>query len=319
MAVGSARLPAVVGAAAFALAVGLVWAGKFLGPAPALPLPGMQAVGIVAKAVSTLDGTVTAKRRGRVLAASVAPGETVRAGDPLIEFEDLPLFESRAELEREIAELQEGVAKADQTISPPPGQLQASGQELRLAALRHLEKSYGMALREFQRWKTLHEEGLVARVEFERRAAEFAELGQLLEEARATASLARAHEVVPTEDRISPALRRSERLLQRLSRLPDTFMLRSPWGGIVREIHVEEGEEPERGAPLVTLSRAALRRLEADVGKDTVIAAVQSACGVPGPFAFTLRDRVLAMTLPPSEAQLGDNCSVVVLTRQRPE
>ena len=314
---GSTRVATLAGTAAFAVAAGLAWLGLSLLEVPALPLPHAQAEETTAEVVSALDGTVTAKRHGRILASTVKPGQTVRAGDPLIQFEDLPLLSSRAELEREIARIREGVAAAGTASQSRADRTRESGREVRLAALRQLESSYGAARKEFERWEMLFKEGLVARVQFEERAAELSELGERLQEARATATRVSEGEVARDSNAAPRALHQAERLLERLSRLSDTFVVRSPWDGVVRKIHVQEDEVPDRGAPLVTLSRAALRSLETELRTDTVAVAVRSACGVPGPFAFTIRDRVLAMTLPPSEAPLGDSCRMVVLTGRR--
>lgn len=319
MGLGSTRVAALAGTAALAVAGGLAWLGLSILSVPCLSIAHARAEEKTAKVVSTLEGTVTANRYGRVLASTVVPGETVDAGDPLIRFEDLALLSSRAELEREIDTIRKGVAAAGSAGQSRADRTRESGREVRLAALRQLESSYEAAQKEFERWEMLFDEGLIARVEFEEKAAGLSALGERLREARATAKRVSEGPAAKGADAAPPALRRSERLLDRLSRLSDTFLVRSPWDGVVREIHVQEGEVPDRGAPLVTLSRAALRRLETELRTDTVAVGVRSACGVPGPFAFTLRDRVLAMTLPPSETQLGDNCSVVVLTRQRPE
>ena len=317
MGFGSTRVATLAGTAAFGVAGGLGWLGLSHLEVPALPLPQTQAEETTAKVVSALEGTVTAKRHGRVLAWTVAPGEPVHAGDPLIQFEDLPLLSSKAELELEIARIREGVATADTATQSRADQMRESGREVRLAALHQLESSYEAARKEFERWETLFEEGLVARVQFEERAAGLSELGERLQEARATATRVSEGEVARHSDAAPRALRRAERLLERLSRLSVTFFVRSPWDGVVRKIHVQEGEVPVRGAPLVTLSRAALRSLETGLRTDTVAVAVRSACGIPGPFAFTIRDRVLAMKLPPSETPLGDSCRMVVLTRRR--
>ena len=73
--------------------------------------------------------------------------------------------------------------------------------ELRRAALRQLEESFELARKDFERWIALHEGGLVARIEFERKEREFATLGTRLEEARVRADAAGAE---PAEARSSP-------------------------------------------------------------------------------------------------------------------
>lgn len=316
---GSRRAAALVGTAVLAVAAGSAGLGLRLVRVPALPLPEAQAEEASATVVSALEGTVTAKRHGRVLASVVAPGKTVEAGDPLIRFEDLPLLSSREELTREIARIREAAAAAGSAGQSGVDRVRESGREVRLAALRQIENSYDAARKEFPRWETLFNEGLIARVEFEEKAAELSALGERLREGRATATQVSEEQGGRDGDTSSPALRRYERLLQRLMRLSGTFVVRSPWNGVVREVHVQQGEVPVRGAPLVTLSRASLRRLETELRTDAVAVAVRSACGIPGPFPFTLRDRVLAMPLPPSEARLGEDCRMLVLTRQRPE
>ena len=111
-------------------------------------------------------------------------------------------------------------------------------------------------------------------------------------------------------------LRRAERLRQRLERLPTTFLVKSPWDGTVRELHVSPREEPPRGAILATVARAALSRLEADARGLGPIAAVRSACGVPGPFPFDIRNGVLSLTAPDAGIRPGDSCEVAVWTRK---
>ena len=233
-----------------------------------------------------------------------------------MEFDDLPLFESRADLEREIAEIRASVATGRQTEQPAPG---SGGQQIRLAALRHLEESYETEREEFERFRTLYEEGLLARLEFERKEKEFETIRQRLDEARASASESQAEVRQPPEARASPQLRRSERLLERLNRLADTFVVRSPWDGVVRTVHVQAGHVPQRGAPLVTLSRSSLLRLESELPRNLTVVDVRSACGVPGPIAFTLRDRVMSMVSPSPRIRLGEECSVIVLVREPPE
>ena len=249
-------------------------------------------------------------------AARLVSGDSVSAGDRLVEFDDLPLFESRADLEREIAELRASAATGRQVEEPALG---SSGQQIRLAALSHLEKSYEREREEFERFRTLYKEGLLARLEFERKEKEFETIRQRLEKARRSASKSQAEMAPPTEARASPQLIRSERLLERLSRLPDTFVVRSPWDGIVRTVHVRAGQVPKRGAPLVTLSRASLLRLDAELATNVTVIAVRSACGVPGPIAFTVRDRIISMASPLPRLLLGEECDVIVGVRERPE
>ena len=264
-------------------------------------------------AVSTLDGRVTARRRGRVLALRSKPGDAVAVGDPLVEFEDLGLLASKSELDREISALLANAATAPQAQRDAA---RAGGQELRRATLRHLEESFETARKDFERWKTLHEGGLVARLEFEQKEREFEALGERLEKARASAEQDEQGRDEPAEAPVPPDLRRAERLRAQLERLPRTFVATSPWDGTVRELHVAEGEVPRRGAALATVARAALQRLEASVANREGIAAVRSACGIPGPFPFTIREGILRVTAPVVAIRPGDRCEVVVWARK---
>ena len=187
---GSVRPGLLLGTAGFAAAGFMAWLGPAFLPVPDLPLPEWKTEETTATVVSALEGTVTAKRKGRVVAATVGPGEPVAAGDPLFRFEDLPLLASRAELEREIAALRESAAAGGPGGPDGLDRARESAREFRAAALRQLESSHETARTEFRRWEALYEEGLVARVEFERQAAEFSELDRQLQEARAAAAAA---------------------------------------------------------------------------------------------------------------------------------
>ena len=285
-------------------------AGTFLlGPVPDLPPAPVHEVKILAEAVAAIDGAVTTRRRGRVSALRCSPGDTVAAGDPLVEFEDLGLADSKSELDGKIAAL---LAEAASSARSKLDEARAGALELRQAALRQLEESYELARKDFERWKTLHEGGLVARLEFERKEQELVALRTRLEEARAEP----AEGPEPAEARVSPDLRRAERLRQRLDQLPATFVVTSPWDGTVRALHVSAGQTPPRGAIVATLARVALSRLEADASNLEPVVAVRSACGVPGPFPFDLREGVLSLTAPDAGIRPGDRCEVAVWTRK---
>lgn len=303
------HLIAVLVCAALAAAAG--WTFFVLVRVAEAAWPETREVALSARVVPALEGTVVARRRGRVRRAVCAPGDEVAAGDALIEFDDLALFESRADLEREIDQVRAALAAASERRPP----VESESVRLLRAALRHLEESYGMEREEFERWKTLKEEGLVARIDFERKEAEFAAVTRRLEEARAGAEESPPAPSDRTGEPDALDLRRSERLLARLNRLPDTFFVRSPWNGAVQAIHVVEGDIPERRAPLAIISRTALGRLEAELGRDLRIVEVRSACGIPGPFPFTLRDGVLSMIAPSVRMGLGQRCRVAVLVR----
>ena len=261
---------------------------------------------LMAVAVATLDAPVKARRGGRVLALRVRPGDFVSAGDALIEFEDLALEESKADLRREIAEL--SAMHAESVAAPAEN----ARRDLRIAALQHLQETHRLASDEFERWTELFEEGLVARLEFEEKRQEFAALNERLREAEAA-----ANQQSPAEEPSEPReLRRSRRLLERLQQLPKTYGVESAWDGTVKELLVAVGDVPERGAAVATVARVALPMLEAQIADGATLVAIEEACGVPGPFVFTRRDRTLVLAAPSPRLRPGDECRLAVSVRK---
>ncbi|MDE0625971.1 MAG: hypothetical protein OXH99_06215 [Bryobacterales bacterium] len=308
----SRRLPALwATAAAFLAAAGSL--GVILSPPPRIAQPPLHPAVLSALAVGTRESVVTTRRRGRVTALRSSQGATVAAGDPLVELVDVGLGEAKAELDRKIA----GLRGAEDSAQSKADVVRSERRDLRQAALRQLEESYESAREDFERWKALNEGGLVARLEFRKKEQEFAELGQRLAEARALAEQAEQDRNEPVAKRESPELRRAERLRARLDRLPGTFVVTSPWDGTVGEIHVAVGAATPRGAALVTLVRTALPRLEASTGDLGAVMMVRSACGVPGPLPFTVREGVLGLASPDASIRPGHRCEVVVWTRGR--
>ena len=295
------------------VAAGLVWTVAGSSTRFALIPRGTRTVAIGAEVVATLQGSIRTTRRGRVAAVLAEPGERIAAGDAVFEFEDLALIDSRASLEREIAALRE------QAVEEPATELadvRAEGQAVRRAALLHLEETYRLAREEFGRWQSLYDQGLVARLEYEQKARALSELETRLDQARAAARQEPTKPAAPAKPAAPPELRRSERLLARLADLPATFVVKSPWGGTVTAIHCGTGEEPLRGEPLATLARFARPRVRADVGSVATIVALESVCGTPGPFGFTLRNGTLETLAPSPRLRPGDDCTVVAAVRK---
>ena len=303
------RAGAIVAASA-SVAAGLVWTVAGLNTRFSLAPPGTRTVAIGADVVATLQGAIRTTRRGRVVAVLVEPGERIAAGDAVFEFEDLALIDSRASLEREIVALRQQAAKEPDTELAG---VRAEGQAVRQAALLHLEETYRLAREEFGRWQSLYDQGLVARLEYEQKARALAELETRLDQARAAA---RREPMRPAKPEAPPELRRSERLLARLADLPATFFVNSPWGGTVAAIHCGTGEEPGRGEPLATLDRFARPRVRADASSVGPIVALESVCGTPGPFGFTLLNGTLETLAPSPGLQPGDDCTVVAAVRK---
>ena len=303
---------ALIGAAVAALSAlgtGCGWApGTWSGTIELEPPPPARAE-LTAIAVATLESPVKARRGGRVLALLAQPGAVVSKGDALIELEDLALERSKADLRREIAELT--AAHAASSVAPAATARGAS-RALQQAALRQLEEAHKRASEEFQRWTDLFEEGLVARLDFEKQRQEFETLSGRLRDAQAAAS-----QEITTEEPTEPLeLRRSRRLLERLQKLPKTYVVESPSDGIVKEMFIAVGESPARGAVVATVSRAAMPRLQAQVATGTAILAIDEACGVPGPLVFTRRDGRIELAAPSPRLRPGDECRLSVSIRK---
>ena len=300
-------------AATVGIATGLCWTITALSPRFDLAPPPTQTVSLRASIVATLTAEVRTTRLGRVAAVLAESGRHVRAGDAVFELEDLALGDSRAKLESEIAALREQAAKEPETGL---ADVRAEGQAIRRAALLHMEESYRLAQEEFERWQSLHDQGLVARLEYERKAREIGVLKARLDEARTAARQEPKEPVAPAEIRVSPELQRSERLLARLAQLPDTFLVKSPWDGTVTAVHFGAGETPRRGEPLATLERFAMPKVRADIENAGRVVALLSVCGVPGPFGFTLRKGILETVAPSPRLRPGDVCAVVATVRK---
>lgn len=292
-----------------AMAAGCGWEPGIWSGAIELEPPKAATAELTAVAVATLDAPVKARRGGRVLGLRVRTGDVVAEGDALVEFEDLALEESKAAVQREIEELTAAHAAAGAT---PAETARSASRDLRMAALSQLEETRRRASEEFERWTELFEEGLVARLDYEEKRQEFDTLSTRLREARAAATQETAAEA-PSE----PAeLRRSQRLLERLQGLPKAYLVESPWDGTVKELLVAVGDIPERGATVATVARTALPMLVADIAPETTVVAIEEACGVPGPLAFSRRDTTLKLAAPAPRLRPGDECVLAVSIRE---
>ena len=309
MAPEPARAPiAALLASLGAMAAGCGWEPGIWSGAIKLEPPNTSSAELTAVAVATLDAPVKARRGGRVLELRVGTGDVVAEGDALLEFEDLALEESKAAVRREIEELTAAHAAAGPT---PAETARSASRDLRTAALSQLEETHSRASEEFERWTELFEEGLLARLDFEEKQQEFEALSTRLREARAAAQEPEAE--VPSE----PAdLRRSQRLLERLQELPKTYLVESLWDGTVKEVLVAVGDMPERGAAVATVARAALPMLVAEITPGTAVVAIEEACGVPGPLAFSRREATLELAAPTPQLRPGDECVLAVSIRE---
>lgn len=277
----------------------------------ALELPPVQSRQFRATAQTGVSAVLRARRPGRVLAIQAERGTVIGPGTPLFELEDLALLESREALQGKIDALRTDLEAA----AAQGADADRAGLEVRLAALRQLERTREEAREDLDRWRSLFGQGLIARLEYERRENEFAALDERIQAARQSAQ---PPPLAPSESatRIQAELAQLERLLERLENLPDTFLARSPWEARIETVHVRVGETPVRGAPLATLARAVVPQLEAAVGRNAWIAEVRAACGVPGPFAFTVHEGTLRLTAPSPGIRPDDACDLTVLARR---
>lgn len=277
----------------------------------ALEPPPVQSRKLRAIAETGVSAVLRAQRPGRVLAVQAEQGTVIGPGTPLFELHDLALLESREALQRKIDALRTDLEAA----AAQGADADQAGREVRLAALRQLEQTREEAREDLARWRSLFGQGLIARLEYERRENEFAALDERVQAARQSAQPPPLAPSGP-ETRLQAELAQLERLLERLENLPDTFLARSPWEARLETVHVRVGETPARGAPLATLARAVAPQLEAAVGRNAWIAEVRAACGVPGPFAFTVHEGTLRLTAPSPGIRPGDACDLTVLARR---
>ena len=196
-----------------------------------VPPPSIGPVRIVvltASVVATLEEPVETSRRGTLIAAFVAPGDSVRAGQALLSFRDVSLQESFSTLESRIKDLRSRVA-AEQASRTE--RTQSASELLRIETLRSLEESVRTAGEENRRIQSLHDAGLIARLEYERNVREFEALKARLAEAQNAASVESPASATAAQGPAARGLERAERLLGRLEVLPETFEVRSPWDG----------------------------------------------------------------------------------------
>lgn len=294
-------------AAPVALVLGMIALLDAERPAPAPPEVGT--LHTVGRVVATLEGPVRLTRPGRVLSLHVRPGQAVGAGDPVAEVEDLALRRSINALEKQVGELEErhdgdGGARSDEALR--------AEMDLRAAVVGQLERAHTRASEEMARWTEMKAEGLVARRDYERKRSEFEDLeGRLVNARRQAAS---PPPVSPAAG--PPQSERSRRLLERLKSLPSSYALTSSWDGTVGSVLVEPGQTAAGGTVVATVSRSALARLETEVEPGAAVLAILSACGVPGPLPFEMREGTLSLICPAAGVRPGDTCKVALSVRE---
>ena len=210
-------------------------------PAERMPLP--------ARSVARETIAIRTPRLAKVLEAPVAAGDGIAAGQPLLVLRDLAIAGKRAAAQDELRRL-EADAAAVEARSAAARQTEA---RVRAEAVRRLEKDYRAALQDFARWQELFDEGLLARVEYERRKQDMESRRLEAKSAREAADRLPVPDVRPE----SRSLARSRRMLERLDALADTFVLRAPRDAVVAEIAVSPGDTPVRGAVLMLLAAPA--------------------------------------------------------------
>ncbi|MDE0101218.1 MAG: hypothetical protein OXN89_02460 [Bryobacterales bacterium] len=294
-------------AAPVALVLGVI---ALLDAEPSAPVPpGVGTLHTVARVVATLEGPVRLTRPGRVLSLHVRPGQAVGAGDPVADVEDLALRRSIDALEKQVGELEK---RHDGDAGARSEEPLRAEMDLRAAVVRQLERAHSRASEEMARWNEMKAEGLVARLDYERKRSEFEDLEGRLENARRQA----ASPPPASPSAGSPESDRSRRLLERLKSLPSSYPLTSSWDGTVSSVLVEPGQTAPGGTVVATISRSALARLETEVEPGAAVLAVLSACGVPGPLPFEMREGTLGLICPAAGVRPGDTCKVALSVRE---
>lgn len=202
-------------------------AGWFLVTSPAMVFLAPQAV--------------NAPRSGVVRSLSALPGALVTSGEVLALLADDALEERRLLLEVERRNVEEALR-----LPPAPRGLGPLRESLRLAREVATEAAATRTAIE-----DLFRKGAATKAELD--AARAAAVRARAEVLRAEGDLAAAG--TPRENRGEGRgrLRRLEEEQRLLKDLAATLVVRSPFPGIVSEVHAAPGETVQRGAPLVTL------------------------------------------------------------------
>ncbi len=199
-----------------------------------------------ARSVARETIAIRTPRLAQVLEVPVAAGERVGAGQPLLVLRDLAIVEKRAAANEELRRLEAEAAAAEARAAA----VRQAELGVRAEAVRRLEADYRAALQDFERKQELFDEGLLARVEYERRKQELESRGLEAEAAREAVDRLSGAEV----RRESRNLAQARRMLERLESLADTFVLRAPRDAVAAEIAVSPGDTPARGAVLLLLA-----------------------------------------------------------------
>lgn len=184
---------------------------------------------------------VNAPQSGVVRSLSALPGARVTSGEVLALLADDALEERRVLLEAERRNVEETLR-----LSPAPRGLKPLRENLLLAREMAAEAAATRAALE-----DLFRKGAATKAELEAaRTAEQRARGEVL---RAEGDLAAAGTPQGGRGEGRGRLRRIEEELHLLEEREATLVVRSPFPGIVSEVHAAPGETVQRGAPLMTL------------------------------------------------------------------
>ncbi len=212
---------------------------------PPLETSSAQQMRAPARFVARDSVGIGTSRLANVLEVSVAVGDRVAAGQFLLVLRDLAIVRKRAAANEELRRLEAATAKAEARSSA----VRQAESRVRSEAARRMEADYRAVLKDFERLQELFDEGLLARVEYERHKKDME--SRRLEAKAARESIDRSS--VPDVREEIKSLASARRSLERLESLSDTFVLRTPWDAVVEEIAVAPGDTPDRGSVLMLL------------------------------------------------------------------
>ncbi len=271
---------------------------------PSMQTPPAESVRLPARFVPRGRAAIRTSRLAHVREVSVAVGDRVAAGQPLLLLRDLAVVAKRVAANEELQRLEAGVREAEARSAA----VRQAELRVRSETVRRLEADYRAALQDFERRQQLFDEGLLARIEYERRRQDLE--SRRLEAEAARESIERSP--VPEVRGEAQSLRKARRALERFEALSDAFVLRAPWDAVVEEIAAQRGDAPARGAVLMRLVEDGPRRLAAVLPAGFRPAGVLELCGASGRFDFEIDGRTLIAGPLPADAGFDRPCDILV-------
>lgn len=210
--------------------------------------PAIQGVGTVeAKVVIQLGSKIT----GRVISVPVDQGETMRAGQTLARLEDAEYTATVQQAEATLQRAHLALAAQEAGLRKARAALAAAD-----AAVARVRATEGLARANAERWRQLHAEGGVSRVDMDARVTEAAAAAEELKNAEAQrhaageeiATLQASLETARQDIRVAEAALAAAR-----ARHADTVVL-SPLDGYVVSRELEPGATVSPGTPILKIA-----------------------------------------------------------------